>query len=168
MRYPIWKLTDSELIKVLTFLWDQMGPESESIVENTPSLPVIRNSVVLPYQNSGNKNALFVKSLPQTLCKGIYNGKDKVPCLICKKLIVLHQMCNHVGFHILHKLQNTSDQVFQPIDKIPCVFVVWMVVQLATSFIKKKRGQATIVSTCLYHHSKMNHKAASVFSKKSP
>ena len=80
-----------------------MEPEPGSIVESTASLPIIKNSVVLPHQNSV-KLALFVKSLPQTLCKRIYNGKDKVPCLICKKLIVLHQMCYHVDFHILHKL----------------------------------------------------------------
>ena len=30
-----------------------MEPESESNVENTASLPIIKNSVVLPYQNSG-------------------------------------------------------------------------------------------------------------------
>ena len=38
-------------------------------------------------------------------------------------------------------------------------------VKLATGFIKKKHGQATTVSTCLYHHSKINYKATSVFSK---
>ena len=95
---------------------------------NEWSLPIITNSVVLPYQNSEKQNALFVKSLPPTLYRGIYNGGDRVPFPICKKLIILYQMCNHVGFHILHKLQNTSDQVFQPVGEIPCVFVVWMVV----------------------------------------
>ena len=83
LRYPTWQLTDSELIKVLTFMWDQMEPESEAVVENIASLPIIKNSVVLPYQNSEKQNALLVKSLPQTF--GIYNGKDKYPCLICKK-----------------------------------------------------------------------------------
>ena len=102
-KYPTWQLTDSEFTKVLTFLWDQMEPESESVVKNTASLPIIKNSAVLPYLNSEKHNALFVKSLPQTLCKRSYNGKDKVPCLICKE-IVLHQMHNHVGFHILCKL----------------------------------------------------------------
>ena len=147
-----------------------MEPESEAVVENIASLPIIKNSVVWPYQNSEKPNALFVKSLPQTLCKIIYHGKDKLPCLICKKLIVLHQMHNHVGFHILRKLRNTSDQVFQPVGEIPCGFcgLDGCITQLATSFSKKKHGQTTIVSTCLYHHSKMNYKAASVFSQKSP
>ena len=85
-------------------------------------------------------------------------------------MIVLHQMRNHVGLHILRKLRNTSDEIFQPVGEIPCGFCGLddCITQLTTSFIKKKHGQATIVSTCRYHHSKMNYKAASVSSKHAP
>lgn len=79
-------------------------------------------------------------------------------------------MHNHVGLHILCKLRDTSDQIFQPVGEIPCGFcgLDGCITQLAMSFIGKKCGQATIVSTCLYHHSKMNYKAASVSSKNAP
>ena len=114
-----------------------MEPEYESNVENTASLPIIKNSVVLPYQNS-EELAIFVKSLPQTLCKIIYNGIDKVLCLVCKKLIVLHQMWNNVGFHILHKLWNTSDQVLQPVGEIPLFLWFGWLCQVANKFHKKE------------------------------
>ena len=58
-----------------------MEPESESNVENTASLPIIKNSVVLPYQNS-EELALFVKSLPQTCVKEFIMAKTKFLALI--------------------------------------------------------------------------------------
>jgi hypothetical protein len=43
-QYSTWQLTDSDSTEVLTFLWDMMEPESESVVENTASIPVIKNT----------------------------------------------------------------------------------------------------------------------------
>jgi hypothetical protein len=60
-----------------------MEPESDSNVENTTSLPIIKNSVVLPYQNS-EELALFVQAFHKLCVKEFIIRKTRFLALFVR------------------------------------------------------------------------------------
>ena len=86
-----------------------------------------------------------------------------------KKTLVLNEMKNHVGSHILHFLHDVEDQInceLQSIGENTCGFCAKIAV--LPSWKQKKKSGLSIVSNSSYHYAGINYKAAAQVSKCSP
>jgi len=93
LRYPTWRLSKTDLQRVLDSLWDSLEPDTDRIVGNVHMLPLIKNPDTLPYQYLDGTKEFFIKNLPDCLIpKKKFGANEKLSCHFCRDKVKLSQM----------------------------------------------------------------------------
>ncbi|KDR69600.1 hypothetical protein GALMADRAFT_77244 [Galerina marginata CBS 339.88] len=158
---PVWTVENSDLQAALNDAWESLNPDADEIVSNIESLPEIFGTS-LPYKSSAGIPQLYVTNLPIQLTK--LKAKDEIPCRICKKIVHLNEMRNHVGQHILRSLRTREFELPQ-IGLNPCG---WCGLEGCKTQLIRTAKKTTISSNCAYHYRKMVYSRANTCSTASP
>ncbi|THH13601.1 hypothetical protein EW146_g6638 [Bondarzewia mesenterica] len=96
-----WKLSSEQLQEVLDYAWDSLSPESEDIINNFEQVVALTATSSLPYQNADGDESLVVVDIPAHLTVKKATPNTSIPCYLCNKSLLLPQMRNHIGEHII-------------------------------------------------------------------
>lgn len=83
----VWSLLDKDLRSAMNFLWNNLNPDGDEIINNLQ----VSNPPVQPRK---------------------LDSKDIIPCKICKEPRKLSAMRNHVGRHILQSLRTRHVELY--------------------------------------------------------
>ncbi|KAJ7845977.1 hypothetical protein B0H14DRAFT_2357848 [Mycena olivaceomarginata] len=148
---PTWTISTAQLTEMMEHAWQLLNPEGPEIAANVAQLP-----------------SLVVNNLPGHLTQVKLKENVKIPCHICGVTKKLNVMRHHVGRHIMLSGRDVSEEgLIEPVGLEPCGFCG--LDGCFTQLINADRKKPTsIKSSCPYHYSRMNYKAAKTSTKSSP
>ena len=169
---PVWSLRNSDLKAIFDRAWKELNPEAEEIVENIKCLPKITGAsefTALPYTllNGMPQFHLSKNDLPTPLTLVKLPGNSKVNCLLCNKSLLLQNMRNHVGIHLL-KARYGIEETGVLVGNNPCGWCGSDSLGCDTHLLLIPSKASATTSSCKYHYKDMNYSKAAEFSDRTP